>query len=156
MAVQRIPIDDGFGGDKFGGVETGKTSFRLEDFASSLGPRKGAAFLLSVYVGLAIAIVTGGILVFYLVRVSNLPNLPTPLTFQDSSNTNYGELVKVYDAVNNGELERALRIFSVIVTSAFLPVFTSLLGYIFGSGEAKKRLQEFNKKENQENTKIQD
>jgi hypothetical protein len=58
-------------------------------------------------------------------------NLADPAT-----QANYESLLKNYTAVHGLAVDRATKLFDLVVVKALLPVFTTILGYIFGSRAA--------------------
>ena len=48
------------------------------------------------------------------------------------------EVIDAYKELRAGAIEDASKLFDLIVAKALLPVFTAILGYIFGSREAAR------------------
>jgi hypothetical protein len=86
-----------------------------------------AALLLAAGVGLGIAIVT-------LVVISdwylNRPAMPVLSRIPPDQAQ---KTIENFKLLNEASLERVTKLFDLIVVKAFLPVFTGILGYIFGS-----------------------
>ena len=62
-----------------------------------------------------------------------LPTPPKPPSQLTSANVElYRSLSEQYTAMSNAALERAIKIFETCVAAAFLPVFTGMVGFIFG------------------------
>lgn len=91
-----------------------------------LSPLQRAGMKLALGVGLAIAGVTLLVLIDWLSNRPALPQLP-PDTAQAKA------ALENFQALNTATLTRATELFDLIVAKAFLPVFTGILGYIFGS-----------------------
>lgn len=93
-----------------------------------LQPIQKVGVYLAAFVGLVIAIVIGCVLFDY---VRNIPTLPD---LQNSQSEGSDQLVLSRHKEAQGlVLERVTEMFDLIVVKALLPVFTSILGYIFGT-----------------------
>ena len=98
--------------------------------------RAGIQILLGV--GVAIVIFT------VLIGLVNLSNLPPPPPTPSGSSTGsddlarYKELVGFHDQIWKAAFERATQMFQLVVATTLLPVFTTVLGYIFGSRRASE------------------
>jgi hypothetical protein len=89
-----------------------------------------AGLRLALGVGAVIAVLIGTIfgLSFY-----SLPPTPhPPANATPDSIARYKELVDIYKVLSETTLDRAIRLFQAMVASTLLPVFTGILGYIFG------------------------
>jgi hypothetical protein len=62
-----------------------------------------------------------------------LPTAPKPPSQLTSANVEmYRLLSDHYTVMSNAALDRAIKIFETCVAAAFLPVFTGMVGFIFG------------------------
>ena len=78
---------------------------------------------------------------FYCVK---LPPLPVPPTnFGDTEQYKtlvdiYRQAADAYQQLAKAQVERAVSLFQLVVASTILPVFSAILGYIFGSKKASE------------------
>ena len=100
------------------------------DIASKkLSAIQEAGLRLALGVGLAIAVVTATSLAYWLYYAPKIPSALLETGVIETSSS----LLSNYKDVSKTVLDQATSIFDLIVTKALLPVFTSILGYIFGS-----------------------
>ena len=95
-----------------------------------LRPLERAGLQLALGVGLAIGVVTLIVAFDWFRTRPPMPHLSGTLAEQ-------AQTIENFKALNDVALERATKIFDLIVVKAFLPVFTGILGYIFGSRSEK-------------------
>ena len=98
-----------------------------------LSPLQAAGVRLALGVGLAIALVTAAVLVDWFQGRPGFPSVSAATTQGQA-----GNLVQNFKELNELSFERSTKIFDLIVVKAFLPVFTAILGYIFGSREGRE------------------
>jgi hypothetical protein len=96
-----------------------------------LTPLQKAGLWLALGVGLAIAVVTLFVLCDWFSNRPAVPQLTGDATQAKATLDNF-------QALNAAALSRATELFDLIVVKAFLPVFTAILGYIFGSSGSKQ------------------
>jgi len=91
------------------------------------GPQMAGVFL-AVLVGVLIAFVTT-----WLIRDS-LGRIPAVTTLDiNMPDAELKAAIANYNALQDAASTRVVQVFEKVVITAFLPVFTSILGYIFGS-----------------------
>lgn len=106
--------------------EAGDTSGNVDE----LRPDQRAAFKLAVGAGLLIAFVTLGLgLKFFL----SAPWLGIPSGLDSMSPERAKAVVDNVKAMNDIAIDRVVKLFNAVVAQSLLPVFTTILGYIFGS-----------------------
>jgi len=79
-------------------------------------------YRLAIFLMIYLALVTGILLTDYLVQSPSMPGLAD---VGSTTLENYQKLSKM-------ATDRTLRLFDQLVYKSFLPVFTAILGYIFG------------------------
>ncbi len=94
----------------------------------ALTGRQRAALGLAVGVGLTIVIV-----LVYLGRDLSLRS-PAPPSLLGVPSGDLKEQLEAYAKISEIALARTTSLFTTIVASALLPVFTSIVGYLFGTG----------------------
>ena len=98
--------------------------------------REQVVVRLTTWVGGAIVVLT---LVLILEWVWHAPALPTSLELKGPASTladnadNARKLVDNYKALSDVAADRSIKIFDSFIGKAFLPVFTTLIGYIIGT-----------------------
>jgi hypothetical protein len=98
-------------------------------------PLQQAGLKLALGVGLAIAAATLFVLFDYFQTRPIAPRIP------DFSTAQAKTAIENFKALNDVNLDRATRVFDLVVVKAFLPVFTAILGYIFGSREESRKVE---------------
>lgn len=98
-----------------------------ESSISRLNALQSAGFKLAVSVGFVIAVITVYVVWAALQNVAELPNIPAGATAADIS-----ALTQAYQARATLTWGPAA-VFDTVVVKSLLPVFTLILGYIFGS-----------------------
>jgi hypothetical protein len=93
-----------------------------------LTPIQQAGMQLALGVGLAIALATSAVIGDWLLTRPDLPSFPAGTKPEDAA-----RVIQNFKEINVVHLERATSLFDLIVVKAFLPVFTAILGYIFGT-----------------------
>jgi len=93
-----------------------------------LTPIQRAGMYLALGVGLTIALVTTAVILDWFLTRPGLPSLPAGTSSDEAA-----KIIQNFKELNSVNLERATKLFDLIVAKAFLPVFTGILGYIFGS-----------------------
>ncbi len=87
----------------------------------------------------AYILIATGTIFFVSFRCVQLPPLPTPpINSGDPAQykalvDSYKQSAEVYQQVGKVQVERATQLFQLVVASTILPVFSAILGYIFGS-----------------------
>lgn len=99
-----------------------------EDIIRQLSPTQQAGMKLAWAVGTVILLVIVFVCVDWVLMVPARPPLQAPR-----------EVIDTYKELRAGAVEDASKLFDLIVAKALLPVFTAILGYIFGSREAAAR-----------------
>lgn len=94
-----------------------------------LTPTQRAGLRLLLWVGLAIAVATSVVLVDWYFQAPRMPALPADSQAAKAVLDNYKTLSDL-------AAERATKLFDLIVVKAFLPTFTAILGYVFGTRSA--------------------
>lgn len=90
-----------------------------------------AGLKLALGVGLLIALVTIGAGLFLF---QNYPQMPGPEAVTTSA-TGTKTAIENYRELSSIAVKNAQDLFHTFVTQALLPVFTAILGYIFGKGD---------------------
>lgn len=95
-----------------------------------LTPTQSAAFRLAIGVGCAILVVTAIAVIDwgwwgYVA--------PPPLTSSGSADGSYAKQIQDYQALLEVKQQRAMGLFDSLVVKAFLPLFTAMVGYLFGT-----------------------
>jgi hypothetical protein len=93
-----------------------------------LSPIQQAGLKLAGGVGLVIALVTLVTVVHWWLYT---PSIPKELLTADTQAGK--DILANYTSVAQSAADQATRIFDLIVSKAFLPIFTTIIGYIFGS-----------------------
>jgi hypothetical protein len=93
-----------------------------------LTPIQRAGLRLALGVGLAIGLTTLIVILDWLLARPALPGFPAGTTPEQAAN-----IIQNFKELNSVNLDRATRLFDLVVVKAFLPVFTAILGYIFGT-----------------------
>src|SRR5215208_4381262 len=92
-----------------------------------LTPTQRAGMDLAIGVGTLIALVTAAAVISYLLNAPDVPaNLPDDSEKAKMMIDNYKSVSEIY-------MEQGLKVFEDVVLSGLLPVFTAILGYIFGT-----------------------
>jgi hypothetical protein len=107
-------------------IQAGKVVGELK----KLEPVQLAGLLLALGVGSVIAVVTGFVLVKW---IWTSPWTGVPPNLSNMTPDQAKALVENIKSLSDVASTRCLTIFDAIVTKALLPVFTSILGYIFGT-----------------------
>ena len=98
--------------------------------AVTLTATQQAGLWLAVGVGVIMALVIILVGIDWWFRSPLAPALPTdPAVY----NATAKDLIADYKSLNELALDRATKLFDLVVVKALLPVFTTILGYIFGS-----------------------
>jgi hypothetical protein len=95
---------------------------------TELTPTQLAGLRLALGVGLAIALVTALVFLDCFMGRPILPSVSVGTTPDQAE-----KMVQSFKELNAVNLDRATKLFDLIVVRAFLPVFTAILGYVFGS-----------------------
>lgn len=90
-----------------------------------LGPLARVGYKLALFILAFLSLVTAVLLYDYL---RNSPSLPTGAPLDQAQLT-------LYQQFSQASLDRTLKLLDAIVLKGFLPVFTAVLGYIFGTRE---------------------
>jgi hypothetical protein len=93
-----------------------------------LTPLQQIGARLALGVGSLIALVTVAVLIDEVCSSRGLPALPTNLASPEAK-----AALENYKFVHQMAFDRGINIFETIVAKALLPLFTAILGYIFGS-----------------------
>jgi hypothetical protein len=101
-----------------------------------LTPTQKAGLQLALYVGAMIALVILGVFIEWYRHVPNLPQLVSQGQATDAAQAE--ATIKNYQSLYQLASEQSTRLFDLIVVKALLPVFTTILGYIFGSRAASE------------------
>ncbi len=64
-----------------------------------------------------------------------LPALPVSASPQDIER--YKELAQLHQQMTQSAIDQSTKLFQLVVITALLPIFTTILGYIFGSRKAE-------------------
>ena len=89
-----------------------------------------AGMQLAIGVGVLITIITVA-LVGHWIFTAPAIGIPSELTGKTPDETT--KVIENMKAMSDLAADRSIKLFDTIVTKAFLPVFTAILGYIFGS-----------------------
>ncbi|MHC1730105.1 MAG: hypothetical protein AB9866_29595 [Syntrophobacteraceae bacterium] len=92
-----------------------------------VGPLARIGYRLALFILGYLSVVTIILLIDYLCNVPALPKGPIIDPAQ----------INLYKELSQVSTERTLKLFDTLVFKGFLPVFTAVLGYIFGSREEK-------------------
>ena len=99
-----------------------------------MGGLQKAGYRLAVGVGLAIIVVIIGLGFVWANHAPPPPTLPEgPVGITDVEMANMTTLLEHYRTANDMALEGPMKLFDQVVAKALLPLFTLILGYIFGS-----------------------
>ena len=98
--------------------------------AVTLTPTQQAGLWLAVGVGMVMALVIILVGIDWWFRSPRAPVLPTDPTAYGATAS---AMIADYKALNELALDRATKLFDLVIVKALLPVFTTILGYIFGS-----------------------
>jgi hypothetical protein len=120
-AKETVPAEEIF---KEAGIEPGKEGVKLTG-------KELAAFYLAIGVGALIALVTLVMGWDWLRHSPSIPVIPQVLTGNES------DLVTLYRSLGEIATTRFTSIFELVVVKALLPVFTTILGFLFGTQTAK-------------------
>lgn len=101
---------------------------------SLTGQQRAALWLAAGVFGLVVAVM---IVDFALLWWSLPANIAVPTTTAAPDLEAYKTLVTQHTAISNAVHERALNIFQTFVAASLLPVFTGIIGYIFGRDRAR-------------------
>jgi hypothetical protein len=132
-----------------GSAQTEKEVVDLEDLYKDVGGKQQvrvgkltgtqwAGFILAVCVGVIILAV---IIFIGIDWLSNAPNLSYP----DLKNVNQEDIetlskaIEQYKSINDLAIERVKTLFDSIVINALLPIFTLILGYVFGTQRVERQ-----------------
>jgi hypothetical protein len=118
--------------------EAGVTPSSKENF-KPLPPREQAAYTLARWTGAGILFLTFLLVIQWWTTVPDVPTLPstgvgTPVAEEPAT-----KLVANYQTLNTAVTTRSTTLFDTIVARTLLPVFTALLGYLFGTHAASNR-----------------
>jgi hypothetical protein len=99
---------------------------------------------ITIGVGIVIAIVIGFIAIDWL-RTAPPLSMPELANVKSDDLATIEKMIEHYTTVNGLAVERATSLFDLIVVKSLLPIFTALIGYLFGiqrvtqpsSGEGK-------------------
>lgn len=134
---------EGAGGPSAGGGEEQKTTVTPSDVSRATGIRPGevkepltstqvAGLWLAGGVGFLIIVATVIVLVGWSSTVHSLPaTFPTDPTVT-------AETLQDYKAASDIGVDRSSKLFDEVVVRALLPVFTTILGYIFGTQAVRR------------------
>jgi hypothetical protein len=134
-AASRIPKKEVTGKEVY--KDVGKIAVR-----EVLTPTQQAGMILASWSGIIIAVLVLIILIHFVYAMAHLPNDPLygnkapPAT----SPSDLEPLVNYYKAVNDLAVDRSIKIFDTVITKTLLPVFTLILGYIFGTKTERSTL----------------
>ena len=92
------------------------------------GQQRAALWLAAGVFGLVLSITAITLILLW----SQLPAALPPLPKTDAELATYRALVEQHNLLADAVYERARNIFQTFVASALLPVFTGIIGYIFG------------------------
>lgn len=95
-----------------------------------LGPTQRAGFRLAVKVGTLIGVVTILVVVQWW---RSAPWTGVPPGFSDMKSADAKAIAENLKILSDASVDRSLKLFDDIVGRVLLPVFTSILGYIFGT-----------------------
>lgn len=102
----------------------------------TLTPTQQAGMWLAAGVGLIILLV---IIVVSVSWLQHVPSMPAQLLNPANGNAEAADaMLKNYNSLYSTAIDHSMRLFDVIVVKALLPVFTTILGYIFGSRAARE------------------
>jgi len=105
-----------------------------KDNSSTLAPLPRAGYKLALFV---FGLICGATALIFGVAFGGFTAAaqpPGPLYyFDEASVARYQRAVDMYKSIGDIPLQRATSLFQLIVITAFLPSFTAILGYIFGS-----------------------
>lgn len=95
-------------------------------------PKEKAAFYIAVGLGIVITVVIFFVGIDW---ISAAPTLSLPSTDNLTSEKleNVEKLIEQYQTINGLAMDRAKELFDLIVVKSLLPIFTSLLGFLFGT-----------------------
>jgi hypothetical protein len=93
-----------------------------------LSPLQKAGMGLVLGVGLAIVAVTAAVVVDWFLTRPEVPSISAAISPEQAA-----KLIQNFKELNAINFDRSTKIFDLLVVKAFLPVFTAILGYIFGS-----------------------
>jgi hypothetical protein len=103
-----------------------------------LDPVRQAGMRLALGVGLLISVVTIMLAAHWMVTA---PWTGVPPHFSEMKTADGKALVENLKTISDLAADRSIRLFDAIVSRALLPVFTAILGYIFGSRTASSANQ---------------
>jgi cytochrome c-type biogenesis protein CcmH/NrfG len=114
-----------------------------KDLIDKLNPLQKAGVDILYKVGFVATAIIVFIFVFSFVNFQEIDIPETPKTPQNNSKTEieqyqlaidqYERLINLYHKNKTAQQERANSLFQMMIINALLPIFTSVLGYIFGS-----------------------
>ena len=84
--------------------------------------------VLATSVGALVTFVTLGLILAWIINAPRVPAMPNDIAPEKAK-----VLIEDYQALQQASLQPLLSIFDSVVVKVLLPVFTSILGYIFGS-----------------------
>ncbi len=84
--------------------------------------------VLAASVGALVSLVTLGLTLAWIIDAPRVPAIPNDITPEKAK-----VIIENYQALQQSALQPLLSIFDSVVVKVLLPVFTSILGYIFGS-----------------------
>jgi hypothetical protein len=96
----------------------------------ALTPIQAAGMRLAMGVGMLITLTTLGVGVDWFMHAPQAPALPIQKAANDPV---VKAMIENYKALDDVAPDRATWLFDLVVAKALLPVFTAILGYIFGS-----------------------
>jgi len=103
-----------------------------------LDPVRQAGMRLALGVGLLISVVTLMLAAHWMVTA---PWTGVPPHFSEMNTADEKALVENLKTISDLAADRSIKLFDAIVSRALLPVFTAILGYIFGSRPASSANQ---------------
>jgi len=112
-----------------------------EEQLQKLQPLQKAGLNLAIVIGVLI------IIVMIFVGIDLYRNVPAKLILPPSTASSadieaFGELVAVYRDYQDIVIDRTTKFFTLMVASTLVPVFTTILGYIFGTSQANNNSKE--------------
>jgi hypothetical protein len=109
------------------GARADNTSKGTLNVRRQLTPTQRAGMDLAYGVGALIALVT---VVFVASYLFNGPAIPTPLP-EDAEKAQ--AMIENHKSISEIYMAQSLRVFEVVISGGLLPIFTAILGYIFGT-----------------------
>ena len=104
-----------------------------------MDPRSQAGYRLAIGVGSLIGFVTLLIICQWWISA---PSTRIPAGFSALDPAKAKALAESIKSLGDESVDRSVRMFDATVGRVLLPVFTSLLGYLFGTREASQKVQQ--------------